>query len=114
MDSQFQTYTKSQIDFINKQLQAAARMAARTEKEILSIFTDDEINLVKEAWSRSKSSNGMSFKNRLINCVVDETAEEFLVTKWNVNKKELLQKVMVLTVYQAFTLIRVSSRRLND
>ncbi|TFB21443.1 hypothetical protein E3U55_09025 [Filobacillus milosensis] len=114
MESQSQSYTKSQVDFINKQLQAAARMAARTEKEILSLFTDDEINLVKVKWSGSQPSNGISFKERLMNQVDAVTPEELLVTRLNVNKKELLQKIMDLTAYQAFTLIRVSSQRRNE
>lgn len=108
MESKSQAYTKSQIDFINKKLQAVARMATRTEKEILSLFTEDEINLVKETWGGSKHSSGMSFKDRLLYQVVAVIPDEILVSKWNVNRKKLMQKVADLTEYQAFTLIRLS------
>jgi len=108
MESKSQSYTKSQIDFINKKLRAAARMATRTEREILSLFTEDEINMVKETWGGSESSNGMSFIDRLRYQVVAVIPDEIQVTKWNLNRRELLQKIAGLTEYQAFTLIRLS------
>ena len=111
MDSNSKQYTKSQIDFINKKLQASARMAVRTEKEIHSLFTDDEINLVKENWNGSKPSTGRSFKDRLLYEVVAVIPEEVLVTNWNVSRKELLRKISEITEYQAFTLIRISIQK---
>ena len=108
MENQPQSYTKKQIDFINKKNQAAARMAARTEKEIHSLSTNDEINLVKETWSGGEPSNVMSFKDRLMDQIVGVFPEEVLATKWNINKEKLLQKIMDLTEHQVFTLIRVS------
>ncbi len=113
MEYKSQSYTKEQLKIINKHLKAASRMAARTEKEILSRFTDNEINVVKVKWSGSQSSNIISFKERLMNQVVALIPEEEQETIWKVNKQGLLQKIMDLTEYQAFTLIRVSIKKRN-
>lgn len=111
MGSQLESYTKKQVDFINKKLLAAARLSARTEKEIHSLFTDNELNLVIETRGGSEVSNGISFKDRLIYQIGTVIAEEILTTKWNVNKQEILKKITKLTEYQAFTLIRVSNQQ---
>lgn len=102
------SYTKEQIDFINKKLQAVAKMAARTEKEINSIFTNNEISFVKDIWCGSENPLGMSFRKMLLDKIADSICNEFLNTKWNVNRKTISQKIDDLTEYQAFTLIRIS------
>ncbi|GEM_PF-6553970 len=109
-DSQSQTYTKEQIDFINQQIQAGARMVARVEKEILALFTKMEISLVNSIWGRSKKLHGMSIKDRLIYQITEVIPEQVLLSKWNVNKQEVIKKINELTWYQAFILIKVSAK----
>lgn len=113
MEEKPQSYNKEQLEVIDRHLKAAARMADRTEKEIFSRFTDNEINLVKEKWSGSQPSNIISFKERLVNQIVLLIPEKGHETIWKINKKKLLQKIMNLTEYQAFMLIRVSIQKRN-
>lgn len=49
----------------------------------------------------------MSFKDRLTYQVVAVIPEEILVTKWNVDRREILREIADITEYQAFTLIRI-------
>ena len=83
-------------------------MAARTEKEICTIFTNTEISFVKNTWCSNENPLGMSFRDILLHKIVGSFHEEVLNTQWNVNKKTISQKIKDLTEYQAFTLIRVS------
>ncbi|GGJ55343.1 hypothetical protein [Virgibacillus salexigens] len=106
-------YTKEEMDFINKKLEAIARVAARTEKEIRSIFTKREISYVRAIWRGSENPNGMPFRDLLLYKIVHSIHEEVLRIKWNVNKKTISQKINDLTDYQAFTLIRVAVQQRN-
>lgn len=107
-------YTKEQLDFINKKLSAIARVAVRTEKEIFSAFTDNEISFVKDIWCGSVNPIGLSFRDLLLYKIANSTHEEVLNAKWNVKKETISQKINDLTDYQAFTLIRVSVQQRNS
>jgi hypothetical protein len=101
-------YTKEEMDFINKKLEAIARVAARTEKEICSIFTEKEISYVNEIWRGIENPNGMTSRNLILYKIVHSIHEEVLRIKWNVNRDAISQKINDLNDYQAFTLIRVA------
>lgn len=66
MDNLFQGYSKEQIDFINKKLNAAAKSTARTEKKVSALFLEREMDLIRITWNKTEAPLGISFNDVII------------------------------------------------
>ena len=111
MDNLFRGYSKEQIDFINKKLNAAAKSAARTEKKVSALFLEREIDLIRLTWNKSEAPLGISFNNVIIFHINNYLKNRELNRKWNIDLDTLFKKIKNLTDYQAFTLIKIASKK---
>ncbi len=110
MDNQFDGYTKEQIEFINKKLNAAAKNAARSEKRIRSLFLESEIDLVRETWNKTETPLGIPFNDIIIDNI-NHYLNEKVDIKWNGDLDSMYKKIKKLTDYQAFTLVKVALKK---
>lgn len=111
MDNLFRGYSKEQIDFINKKLNAAAKSAARTEKKVSALFLEREIDLIRLTWNKSEAPLGISFNNVIIFHINNYLKNRELNRKWNIDLDTLFKKIKNLTDYQAFTLIKIALKK---
>lgn len=111
MDNLFRGYSKEQIDFINKKLNAAAKSAARTEKKVSALFLEREIDLIRLTWNKSEAPLGISFNNVIIFHINNYLKNRELNRKWNIDIDTLFKKIKNLTDYQAFTLIKIALKK---
>lgn len=113
MDNLFQGYSKEQIDFINKKLNAAAKSAARTEKKVSALFLKREIDLIRLTWNKTEAPLGISFNDVIIFHINNYLKNGELDGKWNIDLDTLFRKIKNLTDYEAFTLIKVSLKKMR-
>lgn len=111
MDNLFQGYSKEQIDFINKKLNAAAKSAARTEKKVFALFLEREIDLIRLTWNKTEAPLGISFNDVIIFHINNYLKNRELDRKWNIDLDTLFKKIKNLTDYQAFTLIKIALKK---
>lgn len=111
MDNLFQGYSKEQIDFINKKLNAASKSTARTEKKVSALFLEREMDLIRITWNKTEAPLGISFNDVIIFHINNYLKNEELDKKWNIDLDALYRKIKSLTDYHAFTLIKVSLKK---
>lgn len=111
MNNLFQEYSKEQIEFINKKLNAAAKSATRTEKKVSALFLEREIDLIRLTWNKTEAPLGISFNDVIIFHINNYLKNEELDRMWNIDLDTLFKKIEKLTDYQAFTLIKVALKK---
>jgi len=75
----------------------------RTLAELKGKFSHGEMSLVVDVFNGTALTSGLAGQHILLSCS-DAIELDGLDTKWEIDKKELLEKIQGLTIYQAAVL----------